>query len=92
MAGLRTHVLVAVACCGLQLISLYGYTSDMRALGLVLDEYVRVDPSRVASTTMQGIGLIAAGTVIHGASGNVIHGLTTATTIWVLSAAHLWLK
>lgn len=45
------------------------------------------DPSRIASTVVQGIGFIAGGVIF--AAGTRIHGLTTAAGIWVIAAIGL---
>jgi putative Mg2+ transporter-C (MgtC) family protein len=77
-AGLRTHALV---CEG----------SALFMMGsLLLGEEVRrsggtgYDPSRVASTVVQGIGFLAGGVIL--ARGGRVRGVTTAADIWVTAA------
>lgn len=76
-AGLRTHVVVAVAGAALGHVSLLVVPPDSPG----------GDPSRIASQVVAGIGFIGAG-VIFGAGGRV-HGLTTAAALWSASAIGL---
>ncbi|HEY7033448.1 MAG TPA: MgtC/SapB family protein [Thermomicrobiales bacterium] len=77
-AGLRTHALVCE-----------GSALFMMA-SLLIGEQVRrsggagYDPSRVASTVVQGIGFLAGGVIL--ARGGRVHGITTAADIWVTAA------
>ncbi len=77
-AGLRTYMLV---CEGAALFMIGS---------LLLGEQVRAaggtgyDPSRVASTVVQGIGFLGGGAIIT--SGARVRGLTTAAGIWVAAA------
>jgi putative Mg2+ transporter-C (MgtC) family protein len=70
-AGLRTNILI---CVGATLFTV---------LSLKLSG-VRGDPARVAAQILPGVGFIGAGTIMH-ARGSV-SGLTSAATIWVVSA------
>ncbi|HEY6809140.1 MAG TPA: MgtC/SapB family protein [Gemmatimonadales bacterium] len=70
-AGLRTNILI---CVGATLFTV---------LSLKLSG-VRGDPARVAAQILPGVGFIGAGTILH-ARGSV-SGLTSAATIWVVSA------
>lgn len=77
-AGLRTYILVCEGAalfmiCSLLLGDLVSRTTD--------NDY---DPSRIASTIVQGIGFLAAGVIF--ASGRRVRGLTTAAGIWVTAA------
>lgn len=72
-AGLRTHVIVAVSSALMIIISKYGFYD-------VLDEYVRLDPSRVAAGTVTAIGFLGSG-IIFTRNRNV-SGLTTSAGIW----------
>lgn len=47
-------------------------------------EITRVDPSRIASYVVAGIGFLGAGTIIQSRSS--IHGLTTAAIVWLAAA------
>ncbi len=45
---------------------------------------IRLDPSRIASQVVSGIGFIGAGTIIF--QKHVVRGLTTAAGLWVTAA------
>lgn len=74
-AGLRTHMLVALGSALLTIISLYGFPD---AYGTI------ADPGRLVSYIILGIGFIGAGTIMA-LQGRVV-GLTTAASIWLVSA------
>ena len=81
-AGLRTHVLISIACCLLMSISIYavGYIrQDVHSF-----QSLTYDATRIAAGILGGVGFVGAGTVIK--SGHHIRGLTTAVTIWLCSA------
>jgi putative Mg2+ transporter-C (MgtC) family protein len=79
-AGLRTHMLVCVGSTMFMLVGVYGW-SELR---LGTDIGVVVDPSRVASYVVSGIGFLGAGAIIkHGIN---VRGLTTAASLWVVAA------
>jgi putative Mg2+ transporter-C (MgtC) family protein len=81
-AGLRTIVLITVGA------TLYMIISDLITLTTSgPDAITRVDPSRIASQVVTGIGFLGAGTIIQ-ARGSV-QGLTTAATIWVAAGIGL---
>ncbi|MFH1395704.1 MAG: MgtC/SapB family protein [Candidatus Omnitrophota bacterium] len=78
-AGLRTHILVCM-----------GSTLFMMTSIIVAVDYGHLgdtDPSRIAAGVVTGIGFLGAGAIIrYGAS---IRGLTTAASIWAVSAIGL---
>lgn len=76
-AGYRTHVLVGIGTCAFTLISAYGFAG-------VLENDVRLDPSRISAQIVSGIGFLGAGVIFKGR--NMVRGLTTAATIWVTAA------
>jgi putative Mg2+ transporter-C (MgtC) family protein len=79
-AGLRTHMLVCVGSTMFMIVGVYGW-SDLQ---LGNDIGVVVDPSRVASYVVSGIGFLGAGAIIkHGIN---VRGLTTAASLWVVAA------
>ena len=78
-AGLRTHTLVSVGSALIMMTSIHLY----ELYAGVAD----VDPSRIAAQVVSGIGFLGAGTIIR--SGRSISGLTTAATLWVVSAVGL---
>ena len=73
-AGLRTHMLVALAASLMMIISKYGF------LDVVYLSSVQVDVSRMASGVVQAIGFLGAG-VIFVKRDNII-GVTTAAGLW----------
>ena len=73
-AGIRTHTIVALGAALIMLVSKYGFFD---VLGLT---DVALDPSRVASQVVSGIGFLGAGMIfVHHQS---VNGLTTAAGIW----------
>ena len=76
-AGYRTHVLVGIGTCAFTLVSAYGFAG-------VLENDIRLDPSRIAAQIVSGIGFLGAGVIFKGR--NMVRGLTTAATIWVTAA------
>jgi putative Mg2+ transporter-C (MgtC) family protein len=79
-AGVRTHALVAEGAALFMITSLM-LGNQMRASDLAYD------PSRIASTVVQGIGFISAGVIIRQQAQ--IKGLTTAAGLWVAAAVGL---
>ncbi len=76
-AGFRTHVIVSLGAALVMVVSKYGFT-DMIAQG------VDVDPTRIASNIVTGIGFLGAGVIfVRDAS---IRGLTTAAGLWATAA------
>jgi len=80
-AGLRTHMMVCLGSCLLMLLSIYGFSA------FVDEVNVRVDPARLAAAVITGVGFLGAGTILH--TGRGITGLTTAASVWVVSAIGL---
>ena len=73
-AGLRTHMVVAMASALMMIISKYGF------LDVVYLSSVQVDASRLAAGVVQAIGFLGAG-VIFVKRDNVV-GVTTAAGLW----------
>ena len=78
-AGLRTHILVSVGA------TLFMLTSIN--IGFIYSHAGSVDPSRIASGVVTGIGFLGAGAIIR--NGSSIRGLTTAASIWASAAIGL---
>ena len=76
-AGLRTHVLVSTGSGLLMVVSVYGNGGIMSSW----------DPSRIAAQVVSGIGFLGAGTILH--EGLTVKGLTTAASLWIVSAIGL---
>ena len=68
VAGMRTHLLVAIGAALMLIVSRYGFDGQG-------------DPSRVAAQVVSGIGFIGAGAIM--VQRHSVHGLTTAAGIWV---------
>ena len=82
-AGMRTNMLVAAASAIIMLLSEKYYT-----LMPVIDaSFIRIDPSRIAAGAITGIGFLGAGVIIKNRASVI--GLTTAATIWMVSAIGL---
>ena len=77
-AGIRTHFIVALASALMMVISKYGFFDLFSMVQPGQD--VRLDPSRVASTIITGVGFLGAGAIFI--RKNTINGLTTAAGIW----------
>lgn len=78
-AGLRTHIITCVASVLLMITSEYYHH-----LSLMDPSYIRLDPARIAAGAMTGVGFIGAGVILK--LGASIQGLTTAASIWMVSA------
>lgn len=80
-AGLRTHLLVALASCLMMVISESVYLKYGQVPGTSV---LRIDPSRIAAQIIAGIGFIGAGVILK--DGLTIRGLTTAACLWLAAA------
>jgi len=78
-AGLRTHILVCLGSCLIMLTSLYIFD--------IYKDQVPLDPTRIAAGVITGIGFLGAGTIIR--EREQVKGLTTAASLWVISAIGL---
>jgi putative Mg2+ transporter-C (MgtC) family protein len=77
-AGLRTHMLVAEGSALFMVGSiLIAEQFDTSAFGVI-------DPTRIGSTIVTGVGFLGAGMILR--SGDRVQGLTTAAGIWVAAA------
>ena len=87
-AGFRTHILVCVGSALFMLVSMYGF-DDMAPATAVheSDLGARRDSARIAAQVVSGIGFLGAGTIVH--EGLTIRGLTTAASLWMVSAIGL---
>jgi putative Mg2+ transporter-C (MgtC) family protein len=76
VAGLRTHILIAVGATTLMLLSIW--------LPQKFNSLKNGDPGRIAAQVVSGIGFLGAGAIIR--LGNNIKGLTTAASLWLIAA------
>ena len=81
-AGFRTQLLVCVAAVLIMVIS-ENYYFHLHNL----DSTLRIDPARISAGALMGIGFLGAGVIIK--SGYRVRGLTTAASIWIVSAIGL---
>lgn len=78
-AGIRTHCIVACAASLMMVVSKYGFF-DLIDGNLFPNADIKLDPSRVASGIVSGIGFLGAGMIF--VQKKTIKGLTTAAGIW----------
>jgi putative Mg2+ transporter-C (MgtC) family protein len=84
-AGLRTYVLVSSGACLMMLLSLH-----IEALFHGSDRFhsaVNIDPGRIASYAIAGMGFLGAGAIIKGKGS--VKGLTTAAGLWLVTGIGL---
>ena len=83
-AGFRTNIMICMSACLMMQVSL-----NMETLFRHLDTNaaVRLDPGRIASYAVAGMGFLGGGAIIKG-SGSV-RGLTTAAGLWMLTGVGL---
>jgi len=88
-AGFRTQLLVCVAAVLIMIVSENYYFHLLLENPELLkqDSAFRIDPARIAAGAVIGIGFLGAGAIIK--SGFIIRGLTTAASIWIISAIGL---
>ena len=79
-AGLRTHMLVALA----SVLLMLGAVHQIDWLKGASDEVVRIDPVRMAHGILTGVGFLCGGVIFQ--QGVSVHGLTTAAALWITSA------
>jgi len=79
-AGMRTNALVALGAALFTVISAYGFT-DMLTI-----PHVQLDPTRIASYVIAGIGFLGGGAIFFVQDKERVKGLTTAGAIWVVAA------
>jgi putative Mg2+ transporter-C (MgtC) family protein len=82
-AGLRTHLLVAMASATFMVASSHFVYFQHYQKG----DLVEVDASRIAASVVSGIGFLAGGAILR--TGATIQGLTTAAGLWLVTAIGL---
>jgi putative Mg2+ transporter-C (MgtC) family protein len=78
VAGLRTHILIAVGAACLMLLSIWLPQEFFELKG---------DPGRIAAQVVSGMGFLGAGAIIR--LGSDVKGLTTAASLWLVAAIGL---
>ncbi len=82
-AGMRTLALVSLGSALFTVVSAFGF------LDLLGIPHLTLDPTRIASYIVAGIGFLGAGTIFLSRNVERVKGLTTAATIWVVAAVGL---
>jgi putative Mg2+ transporter-C (MgtC) family protein len=82
-AGLRTHLLVAMAAATFMVVSAHFVYYQHYGK----DDLVSVDGSRIAASVVSGIGFLAGGSILR--SGVTVQGITTAAGLWLVTAIGL---
>lgn len=83
-AGLRTHLIVAMASATFMVVSSHFYLFQEYGSS---HEGIEVDVSRIAASVVSGIGFLAGGAILK--TGLTIQGLTTAAGLWLVAAIGL---
>lgn len=76
-AGLRTHMLVALAAACFTLLSL-----ELVAQAGEMGSQVQADPIRLLEAVIAGVAFLGAGTIIRAGSQSVM-GVTTGASVWL---------
>ena len=79
-AGLRTHMIVALAAASYMVVS----TQFIEHQRYGPNEHVEVDVSRIAASIVTGIGFLGGGAIMR--TGFNVQGLTTAACLWLVGA------
>jgi putative Mg2+ transporter-C (MgtC) family protein len=82
-AGLRTHMLVALASSTFMVVS----THFVYFQHYHRDDLVTVDTSRIAASVVAGTGFLAGGAILR--TGLSVQGLTTGAGLWLVSSIGL---
>lgn len=82
-AGLRTHLIVAMASATFMVVSTHFILFQTYPEG----QHIEADVSRIAASVVSGIGFLAGGAILR--NGITVQGLTTAAGLWLVSAIGL---
>jgi len=80
-AELKTHFLVAVGSALIMVVSKYAFSDIM------FEDHMSLDPSRIVSQVVSGVGFLGAGTIII--QKQAVKGLTTAAGLWATAGIGL---
>lgn len=75
-AGLRTYAMVSLGACLFTIVSAHGFRG--------VEGVALIEPSRIASNVVVGIGFLGAGLIFL--KGDIVYGLTTAAGLWISAA------
>ena len=81
-AGLRTHMLFALACGGMTIMAI-----DIYLMEIDFGKSGSPDATRILQGIITGMSFLGAGAIIHGQ--HRIHGLTTGAGVWLAGALGL---
>lgn len=73
-AGLKTHIIVSMGAALMMIVSKYGFWD------VLVQDTIKLDPSRMAASIVSAIGFIGAGIIFT--RGFKINGVTTAAGLW----------
>jgi putative Mg2+ transporter-C (MgtC) family protein len=82
-AGLRTHLIVAMASGTFMVVSAH----FMYFQRYIAGNLVTVDSSRIAASVVAGVGFLGGGSILR--TGATVQGLTTAAGLWLVAAIGL---
>ena len=82
-AGLRTHLIVAMASGTFMVVSAHFMFFQRYIAG----NLVTVDSSRIAASVVAGVGFLGGGSILR--TGATVQGLTTAAGLWLVAAIGL---
>jgi putative Mg2+ transporter-C (MgtC) family protein len=83
-AGLRTHITVCLGAALFGVISTLGFSEFETTRNAT---NIQVDPTRVASQVVVGVGFLGAGIIFR--AGGVVRNVTTAASLWAVAAIGL---
>jgi len=81
-AGLRTHMLIALASATFAIIAM-----ELTSLPAAPSTEVRVDPLRLIEAVTSGVAFLAAGSIVI--NGGSVRGVTTGASMWLCGAIGL---
>lgn len=84
IAGLRTHMSVALGAALFAVVSAYSFTEFVEPRA---DTNYQIDVTRIASNVVTGVGFLGGGAIVK--LGASVRGLTTAASMWVTAAVGL---
>ena len=87
IAGLTTHLLVALGAAGLTMVQQYmvydaiKFVEEMAKVNPEVVYHVTIERQRIVAQIVSGIGFLGTGAIIK--TNGYISGLTTASTLWI---------
>ncbi|MFW5842018.1 MAG: MgtC/SapB family protein [Bacillota bacterium] len=84
IAGLTTHILVALGAAGLTIVQEYMIYDAIQFIHTLPDDFkgeVVIQRQRIVAQIVSGIGFLGTGAIIK--TNGYISGLTTASTLWI---------